>query len=146
MESSKTFAKNQAFVLTSKELQLINALFLKGSNVVIRITCKDGIERKYNSVEEFQEFENPPNKEITELVFMSLSPGAENTTTVHLRSGLRSTSVVIICEGKEEYVTTTLHRLEERFSSMTPWYALIARYPCEVNNRLPRYAPSNSFA
>ena len=127
MDSSKTVAKRQAFVLTPDELKLIHALFPEAANVIIEITCKDEILRKYKSLEEFLEFENPPNKEITELFFMALSEGASNTTTVHLRNS-EGSSIVLVLKGNEEYVTTILGKLEDRFSSMKPWYASIARH------------------
>jgi hypothetical protein len=131
MDSSKTVAKKQAFVLSPNELRLIHDLFPQAARIVIKITCKDEILRNYKSLEEFLEFENPPQKEITDLFFMALSEDASNTTTVHLRNS-EGASIVLILKGQEEYVTTTLSKLEDRLSSMKPWYASIARHSATV--------------
>jgi hypothetical protein len=68
METKKRESRAQAFVLTPEELAKICLLFPEDANLVIEITCRDNVDRKYKFLPELLEFENAVEKEITEFV------------------------------------------------------------------------------
>ncbi len=129
METSKSEDKSQAFVLTPEELQSLYALFPQESHMTLELKCRDTITRKFASLEEFLRFENPPNKEITELLF-SVGPNSYTKNVTLVLSNPRNwfgTSVSYYIKGDEEYVTKMVKEVEERLTAMKPWYAWIAK-------------------
>jgi hypothetical protein len=86
METQIKNTKTQAFVLTPIELERIMELFPDRDNLVIIIMSRDGVERKYKSLEEFLNFEHPPTQDITELLVMKFSKEFLNTTTIHFKN------------------------------------------------------------
>jgi hypothetical protein len=128
MESKKSETRRQAFVLTTQELERIVRLFPDGTKIEIDIACRD-IDRKYSSVEELLVFENPPDKQINQLFLYAISGDGENSTSMFLKNREAPFSnIAVINKGEEEYVIRMTEKLAERFSSMKPWYAAIAKH------------------
>jgi len=130
MDTSKTEFKTQAFILTPQELKRIRTLFPDDGTIQITIKCRDDVERKYNTVEDFLQFENPPDKQITELLFLSKSQDLRNRTTIRLKNvnPYRYHNLFTAYEGDEAYVLEVSDKLRDRFSSMKPWYNWIAQH------------------
>src|SRR5687767_4629522 len=126
MKAKKTLTRAQAFVLTPVELGRMYGLFPDNSTIVLTITCKDSIERRYESLDEFLIFEHTPDKQIKELSIHSLSEGYRDSTLISLQnSESPAANIIMICEGDEGYVASATTKLEDRFLSMKPWYALL---------------------
>ncbi len=129
MEATKNEFKTQAFVLTPVELTRICSIFPNDSDLKIEIICKDGIDRKYPSLEEFLAFEHPPDKQIKELTLRVYSDNLKNHTTVGFKnSEPPHHSLYSFCSGAEEYVFQVSDKLNDRFEAIKPWYWWIAKY------------------
>ena len=128
MKTAKNEFLTQAFVLTSSEVTKLYALFPNGADTSLEIVCTDGVERKYDSLEEFLSFEHPPDKQITRLVIRSYSNHVKDTTSVYFDNHQPPRhNISSLSSGDESYVTDVSTRLGDRFSAMKPWYWWIAK-------------------
>ncbi len=127
MNTNKDASFRQCFVLTDQELgKLHRALTEFSDDIEIEIRCADGLNRNVSSVEELVQFENPPNKDIQELVLSSR--GLNPYRSARLRFMNRDdANVWLTMEGPEESVVRLNSSVEDRLASMKPWYAPFAK-------------------
>jgi len=127
MNISKETSLYQCFVLTEQVLRKLNrALTEFNENIKFEIKCSDGLSRNLSNLDELLEFENPPNKNIQELVLSSKGHNYDRSVRLRLmNSGYPN--IRLTMEGSEEAMTKLNSLVEEQLTGMKPWYFRFAK-------------------
>ena len=127
MNTKKQASFRQCFVLTEQELRkLYLALTEFSGNTSIEIKSADGLTRGVSTLDELLAFENPPNKDIQELVLSGKGRSSDRSASLRFMNSDDSNTWITM-EGPEEAVVTFNASVEEQLSSMKPWYAVFAK-------------------
>ena len=127
MKVSRDARLTQAFVLEGADLQaLVQHLRTWAATFRFEALCADSLTRHFESVEEVLDFENPARREMEVLHIRAYSEDHCTTFSLKLDRDTRS-NVYFTVEGEETIASQTNQFVEERLSSMKPWYSLLAR-------------------
>lgn len=127
MRASRDLRLTQAFVLTDEELRRIFAAVSSMFGVSnLSATCADGIERSFSNLDELAAYENAPKRAIRSLRIKARSTDYKNSCLLRLEDG-GNRNIFLSVEADEEHVLKISEMLEERLSSMRPWYHVIAK-------------------
>ncbi len=127
MKVSREESLTQPFVLTAPDLEnLHNRLQKWVTNFNFEVTSKDSLKREFSTLNDLLGFENPPNKDIESLRLRAYSESLDTRVWIKFdKDSLRN--IFISIEGDEEAAVAINDSLEESFSAIKPWYALLAR-------------------
>lgn len=127
MNANRRTHLTQPYVLTSDELiKLSTGLKDVTNEIDFEAECADNIKRQFALLAELLEFENPPKKDIKAL-WITASSRDRKTRLLLKFDNDSSSNILIFIEGSEENVVAINDLVEERISSMKPWYSFMAR-------------------
>ncbi len=127
MNASRNSHLTQPYVLTSDELtKLCRDMKDLTDEVDFEAECGDNIKRQFALLAELLEFENPPKKDIKALWITAASKDRKTRLLLKLDKD-SSSNILISIEGSEGSVIAINDLVEERISSMKPWYNFMAR-------------------
>lgn len=86
------------------------------------VSCEDGIERKFQSLDDLLAYENPARAAVRtfEIYGRTREPDRSITITLGRRAGGRT---ALSISGEEQEVTVTKTRILDTFSGMRAWYS-----------------------
>ena len=127
MNASRTEFLDEVFVLDEEELRkLIGSLLDFAPALNISIKCSDKLERKLQNIEDLLQFENSPSKEILSLRLSGLTDKYERSVTIEFENK-KGASVYLNLDGPEDSVLSLSSALQDRLTSVRPWYAFFAQ-------------------
>ncbi len=120
---------SQAFVVGPDELKkLVDLLQKRIGKVGISTDCIDKIQRKFSTVEELIDYENPKSKRICR-IYLSAREGFEESSTIAFRdSSSFSGSVSLSITAGEGVVLQLKDKMLDIVAGTRPWYNLLARF------------------
>jgi hypothetical protein len=90
------------------------------------LTCVDGIERYFHSLESLLGYENPLRARVTTIEIHGWSRDPEQSITITVGRSYGSQSTLSI-RGEEQEVSALQTRVMDTFSGMRAWYSAVAR-------------------
>jgi hypothetical protein len=141
MFASISQLRTQTVVVTPDDLRkLDNSLRIFGGVQSYEVECADKITRRFSTLQELLDFENPPHKDIRLLRMKTSAPrnktnaviSFENTTLTPASSPRtpgtqpQRSNIWISIEGDEARVVDLLHDLEDRLVAMKPRYSFMS--------------------
>lgn len=118
----------QAFVVGPNDFKkLVELLQKRIGKVDISVNCVDEIERKFNTVKEVIDYENPKPKEIRRIHLSTQSDDYSKSASIVFRdSRWYNLGVSINVNGREDVVSRLREEIYDIAVGMRPWYNLIA--------------------
>jgi hypothetical protein len=120
--------RKQSVVVTPDDLLKLDSSFRTfGEEPSYEVECADGLTRRFSTVQELINFENPPLKDIRLLRIKSLNAtiSFENTwARVHAQYTAYN-NIWIYIEGEEKKVLDLLRDFEDRLAAMKPLYSFL---------------------
>ena len=116
---------SQAFIVGPDELKkLIELLQKRIGEVTIRVDCIDKIERKFSTVKELIDYENPKSKRIRRIHLSARSDNYSKSATIVFR-GSFFMGVSINVNGREDVVSRLKEDILDIVTGMRPWYDIV---------------------
>lgn len=91
----------------------------------ITATCIDGVERKFTSIDELLQYENPPSSKVDTLEIYGSDREYVRTISISLGRSYGAPAYLSI-RGEEIEVSSTKTKVMDTFSGMRAWYSPIA--------------------
>jgi hypothetical protein len=121
MITNKEIELSRPFVLTPKDITKIYNYFKPTDEIYLKSSCKDGVTRQFESLNELIDYENLPGKEMKSL---GITVYSSNLQKVYIRlSKSHVKNINIEIKGGEEEVRNLYEFLENQFHAMAPWYS-----------------------
>ena len=115
---------SQAFVAGPDELKkLVELLQKRIGEVSISADCIDKIERKFNTVKDLIDYENPKPKRIRRIYLTAQSDDYSKSFTIVFRDSFyREAGISIDITGREDVVSRLKEEVLDVVTGMRPWY------------------------
>lgn len=127
MKTNKDTSLRQCFVLTVRDVtKLCDALVDFSQDIKIEIKCANGLNRSMETLGDLLKFENPPNKEIRELVLSARTNDYDRSARLRFMSADYS-AIWLSLDGPEDAVVKLNSLLEDLIPSLKPWYTPLVR-------------------
>lgn len=127
MKSSADIERKDAFILDADSLCKIASRIESIGDFHITVNCADGVERRFDSLDEAIAFENSTAREIQILQIGARSEDWQTSIKLRFRESSLG-NINITCEGSDEFVTSTLESISEIVDGLMPWYGRISRF------------------
>lgn len=121
---------SQAFVVEPEELKkLVELLQKRVGTVSISADCVDNIERKFSTVKELIDYENPKSKRVCRIYLSARSEDYSKSATLVFRdSSSFSGGVSLNITAREDVVLRLKDKILDIVAGTRPWYNSLARF------------------
>jgi len=127
MNATRREFLDEVFVLDDEELRKLHESLLDFvPSLKITIKCADKLERKIRDIEQLLEFENSLSKEIQSLSLAGNTENHDRWVRIDFENK-KGSSIYLSLEGPEDALVPLSSSLQDRFESIRPWYAFLAK-------------------